>query len=125
MITKTFIALFSEAVTQKHVTLFVENWLARFESLEQVIPQGGASTLGIKATAEIMWQEQMQFRVHHGGDFSWIYLTENSRVVETSGLPAAEISLPLDVLIELPGIEEIIDGINERRLQELEKAGLL
>ena len=67
----------------------------------------------------------MQFRMIEGDDFAWIYLSLGRRVAETSGLPHADNLAPLHALAELPGLQEVVDQINERRLDQLESEGLL
>ena len=46
-------------------------------------------------------------------------------VIETTGLPHEKISLCLDILLELPGVTEIVDQHDDRRLDELERDGLM
>jgi hypothetical protein len=49
----------------------------------------------------------------------------DKRAMETTGFQDAEISMCLEVLLELPGVAEVIDERNQRRLDELEKAGII
>jgi hypothetical protein len=127
MIAKGYVALFAEPHTKESAVAFVESWLERFEKVEQVIPEIklGNATLQVQNAAEIMWTEQLQFRVINGGEFTWVYFTLGRRAIETTGLPSDEISLCLDVLTELPGTTEIIEGHNDKRLDECEAQGLL
>jgi hypothetical protein len=82
------------------------------------------ATLGVTKTSEILWENSMQFRVLNGDEFSWVYVTQKQRVMETTGIESSEVSLCLDVLLELPGVTEIVDDRNERRLDQLEREGL-
>lgn len=127
MISKGYIALTEQPVDRDYVRACVAVWLERFEKVEQVAPlQGSAiSTLSVASPEDVMWEENPQFRVLNGPDFTWVYMTLGKQVIETSGLPADEISLCLNVLLELPDIAEVVDQINERRLEQLESEGLL
>lgn len=127
MIRKGYVALFASPLDKEAISLIVESWLERFERVEQVTPEPGlnACALGISKRQEIMWEPNMQFRVVNGDEFTWVYVGLNRRVIETTGFPSDEISLCLDVLIELDGVVEVIEDHNERRLDELEAQGLL
>ncbi|MFH1066380.1 MAG: hypothetical protein V1746_00515 [bacterium] len=126
MISKGYVGLFSEPFTEKHIRQCVASWLKRFEKVEQVCGDRGAVTLEIKATDDILMKEtHQQFRVLVGMDFAWIYLTKDHHIMETTGLPSENISLCLDVLLDLPGLKEIIDQKNDSRLDQLEKEGLM
>lgn len=69
--------------------------------------------------------DHLQFRVIQGDDFSWAYLTRGRRVIETTGLPNEKIPLSLDILLELTGVTEVVDQSDDRRLDELERDGLM
>lgn len=127
MISKGFVALFGAPLDKAGVEACVSSWLERFEKLEQVAPQMGhdIATVTVSSPSDIMWENSLQFRVLNGDDFAWIYITMNRSAIETSGLPKEEISLCLDVLLELPNVIEIIDERNDRRLDQLEAEGLL
>ncbi|MFZ5807590.1 MAG: hypothetical protein ACOY3I_10345 [Verrucomicrobiota bacterium] len=126
MISKGYVGLFKEELTEKRIRQCVAVWLDRFDRVEQVCGGGnGALTMQISSSQDVMMESHQQFRVLMGSDFTWVYLTQNRRVMETTGLPAEEISLCLDVLLELPGILEIIDHSNDKRLDQLEKEGLM
>lgn len=127
MLSKGYIALTHQPLTRERIAQCVAHWLERFERLEQVAPMVGnhATTLSVHKPGDLMWEPHLQFRILNGADFAWVYISVDSRVIETSGMPAEEISLCLDVLTELPDIAEIIDQRNERRLDELETQGLL
>jgi hypothetical protein len=109
---------------QAEIAECVTSWLERFEKVEQVIPKM-EGTLEVKGTAEIMWESHLQFRVLNGEQFAWVYVSLEKRAMETTGFQDAEISFCLEVLLELPGIAEVIDEKNQRRLGELEKAGII
>jgi hypothetical protein len=124
MVQKGFIAVFEEALGRLAISECVASWLERFEKIEQVIPQM-EGTLEVKEPGEIMWEPNMQFRVLNGEQFAWVYVSLDKRAMETTGFQDAEISFCLEVLLELPGIAEVIDEKNQRRLDELEKAGII
>ncbi len=127
MISKGYVGLFSKPLDREVMHKVIECWLERFEKLEQLVPGDaqGTSALSIKTTADLMWHKNMEFRAIQGEDFTWIYVQADSKVMETSGFPSEQISLSVDVFIELPGIIEIIDDEDEKRLNELEKLGIL
>ena len=124
MVQKGFIAVFEGALGRAHVSECVASWLDRFEKVEQVIPKM-EGTLEVKEPGEIMWEENLQFRVLNGEQFAWVYVSLDKRAMETTGFQDAEISFCLEVLLELPGVAEVIDEKNQRRLDELEKAGII
>jgi hypothetical protein len=121
---KGFIAVFEKELGRPEISECVASWLERFEKIEQVVP-GMEGTLEVKEPSEIMWEPNMQFRVINGEQFAWIYASLDKRAMETTGFQDAEISFCLEVLLELPGIAEVIDEKNQRRLDELEKAGII
>jgi hypothetical protein len=127
MVSRGFVGIFAEPLSKKEVGRCVDSWLERFEKVEQITPTPNHTPLTqtITRPADIVWEEHVQFRVLRNGEFAWIYITQNRRAMETTGLPSDEISLCLDVLLELPGIQEVIDIRNERRLDECEAQGLL
>jgi hypothetical protein len=121
---KGFVAVFKEPLGRAAIAECVGSWLERFEKVEQVAP-GSESTLEVKDSADIMWEPNPQFRVLNGDQFAWIYAGLDRRSMETTGFADAEISFCLEVLLELPGVTEIVDEKNQRRLDELEKAGIV
>jgi hypothetical protein len=121
---KGFIAIFEQALDRAQISECIASWLERFEKIEQVIPKM-EGTLEVKEPSEIMWEPNMQFRVLNGEQFAWVYVSLNKRAMETTGFQDAEISFCLEVLLELPGVAEVIDEKNQRRLDELEKAGII
>ena len=128
MTNKTFVAVLSEPLTQVLVEKCALSWIERFDTLEQLVPENGFGAdygLAITKAEDLMWAPHLQFRVSHGIDFTWIYLTLDRRAIETTGFPNESISLCLEVLLELPSVVEIIDGVDEKRLDALEKEGLL
>jgi hypothetical protein len=125
MVQKGFIAVFEEALSRPEISECVASWLERFEKIEQVVPKM-EGTLEVKEPSEIMWEPNMQFRVLNGEQFAWVYVSLDKRAMETTGFQDAEISFCLEVLLELPGVAEVIDEKNQRRLDELEeKAGII
>jgi hypothetical protein len=127
MISHGYVAVFAEPHTDDSIRKFLESWLARFEKVEQVIPgvQAGNSTTAIEQPQDLIPADHLQFRVIQGDDFAWAYLTRGRRVIETTGLPQEKIALCLDILLELPGVTEIVDQHDDRRLDELERDGLM
>ena len=124
MTQKGFVAVFERDLAQADIAECVTSWLERFEKVEQVIPNM-EGTLEVKAIDEIMWEPNLQFRVSNGDQFSWVYVSLDKRAMETTGFQDAEISFCLEVLLELPRVAEIIDEKNQRRLDELERAGII
>jgi hypothetical protein len=124
MLQKGYIAVFEKAFDRDLVCECVASWLERFEKVEQVVP-GMAGTIEVREPGEVMWERHLQFRVLNGDQFSWVYLSLEKPAMETTGFQDAEISLCLEVLLELPGVAEVIDEKNQRRLDELEKAGII
>ena len=127
MISRGYVAVFSEAHTDTSIRSILESWLERFPRVEQVIPgaQAGNSTITLASPDELLPSDHLQFRIIQGEDFTWAYLTRNRRVIETTGLPNEKISLSLDILLELGGVTEIVDQSDDRRLDELERDGLM
>jgi len=127
MISRGYVAVFSKPHTDASIRAILTSWLDRFTRVEQVIPsaQAGNSTLALASAEELLPSDHLQFRIIQGEDFSWAYLTRNRRVIETTGLPTEQIALSLDVLLELPGVTEIVDQSDDRRLDELERDGLM
>jgi len=121
---KGFIAIFEAALDRAQISECIASWLERFEKVEQVVP-GMEGTLEVKEPSEIMWEPNMQFRVISGEQFAWVYVSLDKRAMETTGFQDAEISFCLEVLLELPGIAEVVDEKNRRRLEQLEKAGII
>lgn len=127
MISRGYVAVLAEPHTDDSIRKFIESWLARFERVEQVVPgvQAGNTTTALQAPKDLIPSDHLQFRVILGTDFAWAYLTRGRRVIETTGLPHEKISLCLDILLELPGVTEIVDQHDDRRLDELERDGLM
>jgi len=127
MISHGYVAVLAEPHTDDSIRKILESWLARFEKVEQVVPgiQAGNTTTPIQQPQDLIPADHLQFRVIQGGDFAWAYLTRGRRVIETTGLPQEKIALCLDILLELPGVTEIVDQHDDRRLDELERDGLM
>jgi hypothetical protein len=124
MVKKGFIAVFEKPLDRPRLSECVASWLDRFEKVEQVIPKM-EGTLEVKEPSEIMWEPNLQFRVTNGEQFAWVYASLDKPAMETTGFQDAEISFCLEVLLELPAIAEVVDEKNQRRLDELEKAGII
>ena len=124
MTQKGFIAVFEEELDRASISECVASWLERFEKVEQVVPKM-EGTLEVKEPSEIMWEPNLQFRVLNGEQFAWVYVSLDKRAMETTGFQDGEISFCLEVLLELPGVAEVIDEKNQRRLDELEKAKII
>lgn len=127
MISRGYVAVFAEPHSDASIRAILASWLERFSRIEQVIPgsQAGNSTVTLASTQELLPSDHLQFRIIQGDDFSWAYLTRGRRVIETTGLPNETIALCLDILLELTGVTEIIDQADDRRLDELERDGLM
>jgi hypothetical protein len=127
MISRGYVAVFAEPHTDASIRSILESWFDRFSRIEQVIPgaQAGNSTVTLTSPQELLPSDHLQFRVIQGDDFSWAYLTRNRSVIETTGLPNEKIALCLDILLELTGVTEIVDQSDDRRLDELERDGLM
>lgn len=127
MISRGYVAVLAEPHTDDSIRKILESWLSRFEKVEQVVPgiQAGNTTTAVQKPKDLIPSDHLQFRVIQGGDFAWAYLTRGRRVIETTGLPQEKISLCLDILLELHGVTEIVDQHDDRRLDELERDGLM
>jgi len=121
---KGFVAVFEKALDRASISECVASWLERFEKVEQVIP-GMEGTAEVKKPDEIMWEPNLQFRVLNGEQFSWVYVSLDKLAMETTGFQDAEISFCLEVLLELPNVAEVVDEKNQKRLEQLEKAGII
>jgi hypothetical protein len=121
---KGFVGIFGKEFTRERVSECVASWLERFEKVEQVAP-ANEFTLEIKGVNEIIWDANLQFRVSTADLFAWVYITLGHATMETTGFVDGEISFCLQILLELPDTVEIVDEKNQRRLDELEKAGVI
>jgi hypothetical protein len=124
MVQKGFVAVFEQPLDRARLSECVASWLERFEKVEQVVPRM-EGTLEVKEPGEIMWEPNLQFRVLNGEQFAWVYVSLEKVAMETTGFQDAEISFCLEVLLELPNVAEIVDEKNQRRLEQLEKAGII
>lgn len=127
MISRGYVAVFAQPHTDASIQAMLDSWMSRFERVEQVIPgtQAGNTTITLANSGELLKADHLQFRVIQGQDFAWAYLTRGRRVIETTGLPHEKIALCLDILLELPEVTEIVDQHDDRRLDELERDGLM
>jgi len=127
MISRGYVAVFAQPHSDASIRNILDSWMSRFEKVEQVVPgnQAGNTTVALGTPDELLKSDHLQFRVIQGGDFAWAYLTRGRRVIETTGLPQEKIALCLDILLELPGVTEIVDQHDDRRLDELERDGLM
>ena len=127
MISRGYVAVFALAHSDESILGILDSWMSRFQRVEQVVPgtQAGNTTITLANSGELLKADHLQFRVIQGDDFAWAYLTRGRRVIETTGLPNEKIALCLDILLELPGITEIVDQHDDRRLDELERDGLM
>ncbi|NBR68960.1 MAG: hypothetical protein EBS59_02345 [Verrucomicrobia bacterium] len=127
MISRGYVAVFALAHSDESILGILDSWMSRFQRVEQVVPgtQAGNTTITLANSGELLKADHLQFRVIQGDDFAWAYLTRGRRVIETTGLPHEKIALCLDILLELPGITEIVDQHDDRRLDELERDGLM
>jgi hypothetical protein len=121
-----FVGLFLEPLSRSHISNIIDLWIERFGSVEQALGRGGqVLTTVLKSSSDIAWQDNMELRVLNGEQFTWVYLSEDKYVIETSGLvpERGASSLCRDVLADLEGCAEIIDDRNDRRLDDLEAQG--
>lgn len=127
MISRGYVAVLAHPHTDDSIQEILDSWMSRFERVEQVVPgtQAGNTTITLANSGELLKADHLQFRVIQGQDFSWAYLTRGRRVIETTGLPNEKIALCLDILLELTGVTEIVDQHDDRRLDELERDGLM
>ena len=121
---KGFVAVFERNLSKANIAECVASWVERVENVEQGIPNMDG-TLEVKEADQIMWEPNLQFRVVDGEQFAWVYVSLDKRAMETTGFQDAEISLCLEVLLELPGVAEVVDEKNQRRLDDLERAGII
>ncbi|HPA19803.1 MAG TPA: hypothetical protein PLU30_18785 [Verrucomicrobiae bacterium] len=120
-----FVAVFEEPLGEVLLRYIVDLWLERYEGLEQVLERDVATTR-VGGAGEVRWEKNLQFRVLNGDEFAWVYVTQDSRVMETTGMPGGgEASLCLELLVDLPGLKEVVADHDEARLSELEGEGLL
>jgi hypothetical protein len=127
MISKGYVGVFDAPLTRAVVEAVVDTWLGSNFKIEQVCPgpHAGNVTIAITKTEELLWEDNLQFRVLSDVTFAWVYFSLNRCVMETSGLPDDGNLMPLEVLADLPGIVEVVDQVNERRLEQLEAEGLM
>ncbi len=127
MISKGYVALFSAPLDKPIVRTHVKMWISSYPKLEQVCPgpHAGNTTIEIRSPDDILWETNLQFRISSDITFTWAYLSLDRRIIETSGVPDDANTLPLDILIDLPGLQEIIDQANDHRLDQLEAQGLM
>ena len=127
MISRGYVAVFAQPHSDASIRNILDSWMSRFEKVEQVVPgnQAGNTTVALGTPDELLKSDHLQFRVIQGQDFAWAYLTRGRRVIETTGMPSEKIALCLDILLELPGVTEIVDQHDDRRLDELERDGLM
>ena len=129
MISQGYVAIFETPFDAHSVEAFVASWLARFDGVEQIAPHVGSGpgfTLSVKEPKDIMLgAPALQFRILQAPNFAWAYLTLGRRAIETSSLPDPDLTLPLDLLLELPGLTEVVPDHDDKRLGELEEEGLL
>ncbi|MBX7157477.1 MAG: hypothetical protein K1X66_03725 [Verrucomicrobiae bacterium] len=120
-----FVAVFEQALDRPRLEAILASWLNRFEKVEQVASHDVA-TFSIQTLKDIIWDENLQFRILNGDEFSWVYLTQNKFIIETTGQPHGDdVSLCLNLLTELPNLKTIIPDSDEKRLEELEKQGFI
>ena len=127
MISRGYVAVLAQPHSDDSIQGILDSWMSRFERVEQVVPgtQAGNTTITLANSSELLKADHLQFRIIQGADFAWAYLTRGRRVIETTGLPHDKIALCLDVLLEIPGVTEIVDQHDDRRLDELERDGLM
>ncbi len=120
-----FVAVFGKKLDKPRIQAVVASWLASYDRIEQLVDAQDA-TIGLSEPSDILWGSSLQLRIIGSGQFAWAYLDLDGRVIETTGQPNGEqVSLCLEMIAHLDGITEIVPDYNERRLDELEQAGIL
>jgi hypothetical protein len=128
MISKGFVAISSQEISDDLIKDYIQSWLSRFDRVEQVSPfdKHANITLHIRSIEDFIPDDQVQFRILHGNQFAWAYITRNRFAIETTGLPIEnQISLCLQILLDLPNIAEVIHDTDDARLDDLEAKGIL
>lgn len=122
-----YVGIFREPLDESKIEELVLRWLERFGHVEQTLGSGAQPlTSVIHKGEDLRWEKNMQFRVSSGEQFAWLYLTKDRHVIETSGLtPHQGSTLCRDVLVDMPGCNEVIDDRNDKRLDQLEAEGLM
>ncbi|MDX2226264.1 MAG: hypothetical protein SFY92_04095 [Verrucomicrobiae bacterium] len=122
-----YVAVFEEPMTRPMIEAFVGLWLETFARVEQALRTSETATREVKGEKDVDWEDHMAFRICHGDDFSWAYLSPGGRVIETTGFAGIgdEPAQCLSLLVILPGVMEVVADTNERRLDELEAQGLI
>ncbi|MDZ4743825.1 MAG: hypothetical protein SGI98_10470 [Verrucomicrobiota bacterium] len=122
-----YVAIFAHPLTEAVISDIVGLWLGRFDQVEQVLPDvAEGATKIITSVEEIASDTSYSFRISNGEDFAWAYLTKDRHAIETTSFPGTD-EIPamcLTILVELPNIKEIVDEHDNKRLNELESAGL-
>src|SRR3989338_7185032 len=117
LIQKGYVALLKSPLTQEVLEAIVENWLTRFDAVEQLRPDGGEGVFAfaVRDISDMVWERDLQFRVLAGEQFAWVYLTADRRILESDGLsdPGGAV-LSFDVFSELPGCERIVSDSNDK-----------
>jgi hypothetical protein len=120
-----FVAVFEEPLNRIKIEEIVGEWLENFEKVEQV-SEKDIATLEVTSIQDITWPSLLQFRVLNGTQYAWAYLSEGGKVIETTGTPnGEEVSLSLDIVVRLPGVVTVISDKDDKRLDELERQGIL
>ena len=124
---KGYVALLKEPLTRETLEAIVENWLTRFDAVEQLKPGSKQiAAFAVRKPQDLVWEKDPQFRVLAGEQFAWVFLTEGRRIIEADGLTAPDgPALSLDVLLEIPGCEKVVSDHDDKILDEWEKAGLM
>jgi hypothetical protein len=122
-----FVGVFQEPFERSHVEAFVSRWLHAFERVEQVVPGPGVGcTVELYGAEDILWEQHMQFRILDGESAAWVYLSLDRRCVEvTAWQTAGSLQLSLDLLVELPGLTEVVPESDQERIDQLVKEGAL
>ena len=122
---KGFVAIFGQELDRARVSECVDSWLERFEKVEQVAP-ATEFTLEVKETKDILWDANLQFRVSQRRSIRLdLCHAGHARPWKPLASPTRKSRSALEVLLELPEVTEIVDEKNQRRLEELEKAGVI
>lgn len=122
-----YVALLKTPLTPELLGAIVENWLARFDKVEQLQSSGKTlSAISIHSPQDVVWEKDPQFRVLAGEQFAWVYCTAERRIIESDGLadPGGQ-ALSLAVFAEIAECECVVSDRDDRTLDQWEQAGLM
>ena len=125
-----YVALLDEPLNPERLAEILENWLSRFESVEQLTSVEGAKVAAaafpIRSMKDVRWEKDLQFRVLAGEQFAWVYLTADRRIIESDGLVGTGGGiLSRDLFTEIPFCERVVSDRDDETLDSWEAKGLM